>query len=128
VKDQTSSVIIHPHPTAIATPFQIALASKRLTVRLTIEPGRNCYNLTLEEQHRSNLQSLEPLGLSQRETEVLGWLMQGKDNRAIALVMAVGASTIRKHLENIYRKFGVQSRTEAISHVLEKIGLFQPGD
>jgi DNA-binding CsgD family transcriptional regulator len=126
VKDQTSGVISHPHATEVAAPFTIELACKRLIIRLVIEPDRNRYNLLLEEQRRSHFQSLEVLGLSQRETEALGWLMQGKDNKSIALLMAVGASTVRKHLENIYRKLGVQSRTEAVSYALEKIGLFQP--
>jgi DNA-binding CsgD family transcriptional regulator len=126
VKDQTSGVITHPHSSKVATPFQIELACKRLIIRLVIEPDRSGYNLVLEEQRRSNLQALETLGLSQRETEVLGWLMQGKDNKSIAILMAVGGSTIRKHLENIYRKLGVQSRTEAVSYALEKIGLFPP--
>jgi DNA-binding CsgD family transcriptional regulator len=53
--------------------------------------------------------------LSQRETEVLFWVMQGKDNKAIATQMSMGKSTIGKHLESIYRKLGVQSRTEAIA-------------
>ncbi len=126
VKDQTSGVISHPHASEVATPFQIELACKRLNIRLVIEPDRSGYNLLLEEQRRSPQQSLAMLGLSQRETEVLGWLMQGKDNKSIATLMAVGGSTIRKHLENIYRKLGVQSRTEAVSYALEKIGLFQP--
>jgi DNA-binding CsgD family transcriptional regulator len=126
VKDQTSGVISHPHASEVATPLQIELACKCLTIRLVIEPDRRGCNLLLEEATRSHLQSLAPLGLSQRETEVLGWLMQGKDNKAIATLMGVSASTIRKHLENIYRKFGVQSRTEAVAYALEKVGLFQP--
>jgi DNA-binding CsgD family transcriptional regulator len=126
VKDQTSGMITHPTATEVGTPLTIELACKRLIIRLVIEPGHNRYNLLLEEQRRSNFQSLEMLGLSQRETEALGWLMQGKDNKSIALLMAVGASTVRKHLENIYRKLGVQSRTEAVSYAVEKIGLFQP--
>jgi DNA-binding CsgD family transcriptional regulator len=35
----------------------------------------------------------------------------------------VQTSTIRKHLENIYLKFGVGSRTEAIAQALEKLGM-----
>jgi DNA-binding NarL/FixJ family response regulator len=48
--------------------------------------------------------------------------MQGKDNKAIAAKLSVGISTVRKHLENIYQKLGVQSRTEAIAKALEKLG------
>ena len=79
--------------------------------------------LLLEEQTLSLSKSLELLGLSQRETEVLFWVMQGKDNKAIAVHLSVCTSTVGKHLESIYRKLGVQSRTEAIAHALEKLGV-----
>jgi len=66
---------------------------------------------------------LELLRLSQRETEVLLGVMQGKDNKAIAAQPSVGRSTVGKHLESIYHKLGVQSRTKAIAQALEKVGL-----
>jgi DNA-binding CsgD family transcriptional regulator len=49
-------------------------------------------------------------------------MMQGKNNKAIAAQLDINVSTVRKHLENIYYKLGVQSRTEAIAKALEKIG------
>jgi NarL family two-component system response regulator YdfI len=52
--------------------------------------------------------------------------MQGKDNKAIAIQLSVSQSTVRKHLESIYHKLGVQSRAEAIAQVLEKLGVFNP--
>jgi DNA-binding CsgD family transcriptional regulator len=76
----------------------------------------------------SLLASLELIGLSKREAEVLFWIIKGKDTKAIALEMRINYSTVRKHLENIYRKLEVQSRTEAISIALEKVGcLSSPG-
>jgi DNA-binding CsgD family transcriptional regulator len=103
--------------------LNVERACEKLVIRLTIDPVGSHYTLMLEEQRRSNFQSLERLGLSQRETEVLGWLMQGKNNKAIATHMDVSASTIRKHLENIYRKLGVQNRTEAVSAALAQLAL-----
>lgn len=103
--------------------LRIQQDERELTIRLVIEPlGR--YILILEEQIRSSLNSLAFLGLSQRETEVLALVIQGKDNKAIASQLSVHASTIRKHLENIYAKLNVKSRTEAIAQVLEKLGFF----
>ena len=80
--------------------------------------------LLLEEQTLSSLNSLALLGLSQRETEVLALVIQGKDNNAVASKLSVYPSIIRKHLENIYNKWGVKSRTEAIAHALAKLGFF----
>ncbi len=103
-------------------PLRIEQAGKQLVIRLVVEQPRVQYLLLLEEQTLPLLNSLELLGLSQRETEVLFCVMQGRDNKAIALQLSVHKSTVRKHLESIYCKLGVQSRTEAIAQALEKLG------
>jgi DNA-binding CsgD family transcriptional regulator len=104
-------------------PLKIQHAGRELIIRLAIAPSRDCYILMLEEQTCSSLNSLALLGLSQRETEVLALVIQGKDNKAIALQLSVNISTIRKHLENIYAKWSVKSRTGAIAQALTKLGL-----
>jgi DNA-binding CsgD family transcriptional regulator len=76
----------------------------------------------MEEQTLASFNSLEFLGLSQRETEVLHWLIQGKDNKHIAIQLNIKPGTVRKHLENIYLKLGVQSRTETVAYALDKLG------
>ncbi len=105
------------------SPLYIEQNTSRLVIRLVIEADRNQYLLFLEEQTKSGLKSLELLGLSHRETEVLELILKGKDNKAIATELRVGTSTIRKHLENLYRKLRVQSRTEAIAFVLQQLGV-----
>jgi DNA-binding NarL/FixJ family response regulator len=122
VKYQISCATLEANLAKAQLPLRIEQAGKQLVIRLVIEQRSERYLLLLEEQTRSLSQSLERLGLSQRETEVLFWVMQGKENKAIATQMRVGKSTIGKHLESIYRKLGVQSRTEAIADVLEKLG------
>lgn len=103
-------------------PLVIQQANRELIIRLLVEPIEAEYLLLLEERTISSLKSLELLGLSQRETEVLFLVMQGKDNKTIALKLNVRIGTIRSHLENIYRKWDVKSRTEAISLALDKLG------
>jgi DNA-binding CsgD family transcriptional regulator len=110
-----------PH---VCLPLRIQCAGRELTIGLTIEPQGTQYLLLLTEQTLSSLNSLALLGLSQRETEVLKLIIQGKDNKAIAVQLSVNISTIRKHLENIYTKFNVKSRTEAIAYALGKLGFF----
>jgi DNA-binding CsgD family transcriptional regulator len=105
----------------VCRPLRIQQNRRELTIRLVIESSAR-YLLLLEEQTLASFNSLELLGLSQRETEVLHWLMQGKDNKYIAVQLSIKVSTVRKHLENIYLKLDVQSRTEAISHALDKLG------
>jgi DNA-binding CsgD family transcriptional regulator len=107
---------------SVYLPLRIQQAGRELTIRFVIEPSKASYLLLLEEQTLSSLNSLELLGLSQRETEVLRLIIQGKDNKSISIQMNIKIGTTRKHLENIYLKLGVQSRTEAVAYALAKIG------
>jgi len=106
----------------VRLPLRIQQADKQLVIRLIVEQIGERYLLLLEEQTLSLFKALELLGLSQRETEVLFCLIQGKDNKAIAKALGLQISTVRKHQESIYRKLGVQSRTEASAQALEKLG------
>ncbi len=55
------------------------------------------------------------LPLTRREAEVLLWLSRGKSNRDIAQILDVSFRTINKHLEQIYPKLGVETRTSAVA-------------
>jgi DNA-binding CsgD family transcriptional regulator len=105
-------------------PLKIQQAGRELTIRLIVDRERSQYLLLLEEKTLSSFSSLTLLGLSQRETEVLTLVMQGKENKAIGSQLSIHPGTVRKHLENIYSKWNVASRTEAIAHALTKLGIF----
>jgi two-component system nitrate/nitrite response regulator NarL len=55
---------------------------------------------------------LEPL--TERELEVLQLLAEGLSNKALALQLEVSESTVKFHVNAIFRKLGVQSRTQAV--------------
>jgi LuxR family transcriptional regulator, maltose regulon positive regulatory protein len=61
----------------------------------------------------NNFTSAEPL--SERELEVLYQATLGLSNLQIAEQLIIAPGTVRRHLNNIYSKFGVQSRTQAIA-------------
>ena len=52
-------------------------------------------------------------GLSLRETEVVSHVAQGKTNRDISHILGISERTVGKHLERVYQKLGVESRTAA---------------
>jgi DNA-binding CsgD family transcriptional regulator len=52
--------------------------------------------------------------LTEREAEILHWVARGKTNREIASLLFVSPHTVRKHLENVYEKLGVHTRTAAV--------------
>jgi ATP/maltotriose-dependent transcriptional regulator MalT len=53
--------------------------------------------------------------LSERELEVLRLVAAGMKNAEIAKELFVVVGTIKSHLNSIYRKLGVSSRTQAVS-------------
>jgi DNA-binding CsgD family transcriptional regulator len=56
--------------------------------------------------------------LTTREREVLSWVARGKTNAEIARLLWLAPSTVRKHLENVYAKLGVNTRTAAVARFL----------
>lgn len=60
------------------------------------------------------------LGLTPREFEVLGWLVQGKCNKEIARIMRIEEQTVKNHLRPIFHKFGVVRRAELLVRVFEQ--------
>ena len=51
--------------------------------------------------------------LTPRERDVLSWVARGKSNGEIALILEIKPATVKKHLERIYQKLGVENRTAA---------------
>ena len=64
------------------------------------------------------------LGLSQRESEVLGLIVAGLSNRAIAARLVIGEETVKTHARAVYRKLGVGDRAGAVATALRE-GVFQ---
>jgi DNA-binding CsgD family transcriptional regulator len=85
--------------------------------------GFRARELELAEAVRPHLANLYRLGgsipraaetpLTAREREVLEWVAAGKTNRDIAAILGAKPRTIEKHLERIYEKLGVETRTAA---------------
>ena len=74
-------------------------------------------------QLRPLLESMEPSsavsGLTRRETEVLRWVTEGKTNADIGMILGVRPRTVAKHLERVFDKLGVETRTAAAAQALK---------
>ena len=56
--------------------------------------------------------------LSARETEILGWVREGKSNYEVGCILGISALTVKNHLQRIYKTLGVSNRTHALSRCM----------
>jgi CheY-like chemotaxis protein/DNA-binding CsgD family transcriptional regulator len=59
--------------------------------------------------------------LTLRESEVLYWVVKGKTNRDIGDILGSSPATVKKHLERVYEKLGVETRTAAASMAMQRV-------
>ena len=64
---------------------------------------------------------LEALGLSPKQAETLLWVAQGKSNAEAAAILGVTEGTVKKHLEHIFAKLGVEKRGAASLLAIERL-------
>jgi DNA-binding NarL/FixJ family response regulator len=74
--------------------------------------------------------TIEALGLAfkltAREAEVLYWVVQGKTNRDIGEILGTSPRTVHKHLEHVFEKLGVETRTAAASMAMGRVRQLAP--
>jgi DNA-binding CsgD family transcriptional regulator len=126
-KDRVSGLAFNGNVSSCCLPLHIQQAEKQLIVRLIPAPIKEQYLLLLEEEELQSFSicTLELLGITKREAEVLFWIAKDKSNAAIAKAIGCSEGTVRKHLEHLYGKLSVQTRTAAVIVALEKLGLCQ---
>ena len=76
-------------------------------------------------EFKPDFSSSEPfleLGLTPRAAEALLWLAQGKSNSDIASILGITESTVKKHVQEMFRKLGVETRSAAVVRALEVLG------
>ena len=69
--------------------------------------------LLREEAPDPSLLLMSALDLTEREAEVLYWVAQGKTSPEISIILGSALKTVKKHLQRVYEKLGVETRTAA---------------
>jgi DNA-binding NarL/FixJ family response regulator len=69
----------------------------------------------------SSHEPLKALGLSPKQAETLLWVAQGKSNAEVAVILGVSEATVKKHLEHIFGKLGVEKRGAASLLAIEAL-------
>ena len=87
--------------------------------RLTDHPARYFCSITFQETAPLDPRSLLPLGLTERECEVLVWMAEGKSNGEIATILGIGSETVKRHVQHILEKTDTPNRIAAVRLALE---------
>ncbi|BFU89451.1 MAG: hypothetical protein NTAFB01_06380 [Nitrospira sp.] len=101
----------------------VVLESARGELTVSLLRGTEDCWLLLQERGNEDLQKrLREAGLTAREAEVLLWVVKGKTNNEVAVILGTQPATIKKHLKGIYVKFGIESRMAALSRARALVG------
>jgi DNA-binding CsgD family transcriptional regulator len=100
-------------------PLAFSLGARDLSVRFLGSVGRGEFMLLLDEPASIHTIAtlMQAFPLTQREAEVLLWVAKGKTNRDIAEILEMSPRTVNKHLEHVFVKLGVETRTAAAALV-----------
>ena len=107
-------------------------SGSRLTVRLHQQTGHDDegdeWMLILREVSDTAVIEAMSLGLklTAREAEVLYWVVKGKTNKDIGEILGSSPATAKKHLERVFVKLGVETRTAAAGVAMKRIREWQP--
>ena len=96
----------------------VARGDGRLRVRLVADTNQTFLLLDERGPHK-HLEASQSLGLTNREAEVLAWVARGKTNEDIATILGMRPATVAKHLERVFQKLGVETRTAAAARVFD---------
>ena len=93
----------------------ISEGNKRLLASFHDRTGDDEWLVVLrEENDASAVESLiSAFRLTQREAEVLYWVVRGKTSKDIGDILGSSPRTVDKHLEHVFEKLGVETRTAA---------------
>ncbi|RFP19079.1 MULTISPECIES: response regulator transcription factor [unclassified Duganella] len=106
-------------------PLTLQRASRRLIFSAAEFSENEQWMIVLREE--SDSAEIEKLmasfKLTQRESEVLNWVIKGKTNRDIGDILGTSPRTVNKHLEHVFIKLGVETRTSAAAVAMGKLRL-----
>lgn len=82
-------------------------------------PGEHTATMLIDPAQASD--PWRAAGLTAREAEVLGWVASGKTNGEIGMILGISALTVKKHVERVLEKIGVNGRTAAAAWAVERM-------
>jgi DNA-binding CsgD family transcriptional regulator len=103
-------------------PLSATFDSRRVVLQFLPPQRTHPGAIVVREWEERERLSLEALGLSGREAEVVHLVTTGMSNVMIAEELHLAPGTVRKHLDNVYNKLGVRGRGALTAFVLDIAG------
>jgi len=108
---------------AMPPSWHVNQAGKRLSFTVHQPTGEDEWLLVMQES--SDQAAMDALSaefkLTGREAEVLYWVVKGKTNRDIGDILGSSPATVKKQLEHIFAKLGVETRTAAAGLAMSRV-------
>ncbi len=106
-------------------PLTVARESRQLVFSLQERTSDDDWLMVLREVSDAAVVSAlqQAFKLTLREAEVLYWVVKGKTNRDIGDILGSSPATVKKHLEHVFEKLGVETRNAAASLAMKKVRL-----
>jgi DNA-binding CsgD family transcriptional regulator len=100
--------------------FTMSRLGAKLTAHFVPDPADETagWLLLKSELQDVSAAALTTFPLTKREREVLAFVASGKTNLDIAMLLAISVRTVQKHLEHVFQKLGVETRTAAAVRVM----------
>lgn len=98
---------------AASTRFEVRGLEIELSLLEADRPGETLVRVTEVREDGKIALLQKHNGLTRREAEVLLWVSYGKTNKTISEILGISPRTVNKHLEQVFRKLGVETRAAA---------------
>jgi pSer/pThr/pTyr-binding forkhead associated (FHA) protein len=103
-------------------PHETRVGDERLRVTLCQMQGEERLLVLSRLSPAFTPETVQKLGLSKSEAMVVPWLIRGRRNEEIGLILGISSRTAEKHIAGILVKLGVETRTAAVWNIIERSG------
>jgi len=111
--DPGHSMPVRIHDTPRSVEYLAVVDNQEYLLRLKTPQNQNSAAALLRERFQLTL----------RESDVLLWIANGKTNREIGQILEMSPRTVNKHLEQVFRKLGVENRTAAAASAIRVLAV-----
>jgi pSer/pThr/pTyr-binding forkhead associated (FHA) protein len=103
-------------------PYERRIGDERLRVHACEDSQAGKMLMLCRLNPAFGVEALKRIGLSHAETKIVPWLIRGKRNEEMAIIVGIARKTVEKQVASILAKLGVETRTAAAWSIIELTG------